>query len=149
MVVRTTHMDSTILVINVYAPTDKSEREGIFDFLRRTLVSYEGPVVLGGVFNCTLNPHLDRSCKTTTGRHDSPALRRLLARVQMSDVLRTSCEGLRMSDLSQNFTRLLVLTSTPCQVKGRPALDWIGGTSALRIQIGSEMYTIRSWSRSR
>uniref|UniRef100_M4BQ98 Uncharacterized protein n=1 Tax=Hyaloperonospora arabidopsidis (strain Emoy2) TaxID=559515 RepID=M4BQ98_HYAAE len=46
-----------------------------------------GPVVLGGVFNCTLNPHLDRSYKTTTGRHDSPALRRLLARVQMRDVL--------------------------------------------------------------
>uniref|UniRef100_M4C4A4 Endonuclease/exonuclease/phosphatase domain-containing protein n=1 Tax=Hyaloperonospora arabidopsidis (strain Emoy2) TaxID=559515 RepID=M4C4A4_HYAAE len=87
MAVRTTHMDSTILVINVYVPTDKSERGGIFDFLRRTLVSYEGPVVLGGVFNCTLNPHLDRSYKTTTGRHDSPALRRLLARVQMSDVL--------------------------------------------------------------
>ena len=45
MAVRATHMDSIILVINVYAPTDKGEREGQFDFLRRTLVSYEGPVV--------------------------------------------------------------------------------------------------------
>ena len=63
MAVRAIHMDSTILVINVYAPTDKSEREGLFDFLRRALVSYEGPVVLGGDFNCTLNPHLDRSYK--------------------------------------------------------------------------------------
>ena len=45
MAVRATHMDSIILVINVYAPTDKSEREGQFDFLRRNLVSYEGLVV--------------------------------------------------------------------------------------------------------
>ena len=46
-----------------------------------------------------------------------------------------------MSDLSQNFTRLLIFTSTPCQVEGRPALNWIGGTLALGMQIGSEMYT--------
>ena len=46
-----------------------------------------------------------------------------------------------MSDLSQNFTRLLIFTSTPSQVEGRPAIDWIGDTSALGMQIGSEMYT--------
>ena len=87
MAIHAAHMDSTIFVINVYAPTDRSECEGLFDFLHRTLVFYEGRVVLGSDFNCKLNPHLDRSYTTTTGRHDSPALRRLLARVQMSDVL--------------------------------------------------------------
>ena len=35
MVVRGTHMDTTILVITVHAPTDKGEREKLFDFLRR------------------------------------------------------------------------------------------------------------------
>ncbi|TDH70247.1 hypothetical protein CCR75_000195 [Bremia lactucae] len=40
-----------------------------------------------GDFNCTLVPRLDRSFVSPPGRHDSIALRRLLGRAQLSDVL--------------------------------------------------------------
>ena len=59
----------------------------MFKSLIILLQGYEGPTFVGGDFNCTLEPRLDRSFVSPPGRHDSLALRRLLGRAQLSDVL--------------------------------------------------------------
>ena len=64
-----------------------SEREALFETLTWVLSRHEGPVILGGDFNCTLNTQLDRSYVVSGRRHDSPALRRLLAQTVLVDVL--------------------------------------------------------------
>ena len=87
MAVRVSLMGETVLVVNVYAPSTKHEREALFSSLQLLLEGYEGPMCVGGDFNCTLEPRLDRSFVSPPGRHDSLALRRLLGRVQLSDVL--------------------------------------------------------------
>ena len=51
----------TVLVVNVYAPTGKAEREALFKMLRYHLLEHEGSMFLGGDSNCTLAPRLDRS----------------------------------------------------------------------------------------
>ena len=58
-----------------------------FEILRHQLQGYDGLIFMGGDFNCTLVPRLDRSFVSRPGRHDSIALRRLLGRAQLSDVL--------------------------------------------------------------
>ena len=59
----------------------------MFKSLLLLLQGYEGPMFVGRDFNCTLEPRLDRSFVSPPGRHDSLALRRLLGRAQLSDVL--------------------------------------------------------------
>ena len=54
--------------------------------LRHHLLEHEGPMLLGGNFNCTLAPRLDRSFVSPFGRHDSLTLRRLLDQAQLCDV---------------------------------------------------------------
>ena len=87
MAVQLTLLGETVLVVNVYAPSVKTEREAMFDSLLLLLQEYDGPMFVGGDFNCTLEPRLDRSFISPPGRHDSLALRRLLGRAQLSDVL--------------------------------------------------------------
>ncbi|TDH73981.1 uncharacterized protein CCR75_003321 [Bremia lactucae] len=67
MAVQINLRSDTTLVVIVYAPSEKDER----------LQGYDEPILIGGDFNCTLTPRLD----------DSIALRRLLGRAQLSDVL--------------------------------------------------------------
>ena len=91
----TVHIDimgDPVLVVNVYAPSDKTSREALFEWLRLLLLDYEGPMFIGGDFNCTLVPLLDRTFVSPPGRHDSMALRRLLGRAQLSDVLEDAME---------------------------------------------------------
>ena len=86
MAARITHREESILVINVYVPIDKGDREDLFELLQQQVAEHRGPVLVDGDCNGTLHPRIDRSYVTPAIRHDSPALRRLLTRAQMSDV---------------------------------------------------------------
>ena len=61
MAVRITLLGETVLAVNVYAPSVKTERESMFKSLLLLLQGYEGPMFVGRDFNCTLEPRLDRS----------------------------------------------------------------------------------------
>ena len=78
MDVRTEIMSDPVLVANVYAPSDKPDREELFDRLLQIILGYDGPMDMGGDFNCTLVPRLDRPFASLPGRHDLLALRWLL-----------------------------------------------------------------------
>ena len=41
----------TVLVVNVYDPSGKTEQEALFEMIRHHLLEHEGPVFLGGDFN--------------------------------------------------------------------------------------------------
>jgi len=71
MALRVTHLGEAILVVSVYASTDKSEREALFGVLRFHVAEFSGPVLMEGDFNCTLFFHLDRSYATAASHHDS------------------------------------------------------------------------------
>ena len=53
MAVQVTLMGDTVLVVNVYAPSVKTERESMFESLLLLLQDYDGPMFVGGDFNCT------------------------------------------------------------------------------------------------
>ena len=80
------HNGDEFIIVNVYAPSIMSEREALFKILTSVLSRHEGPVILGGDFNCTLNTQLDRSY-VVPRRHESPVLRRLLAHTGLVGVL--------------------------------------------------------------
>ena len=61
MAVRIALLGETVLAVNVYAPSVKTERESMFKSLLLLLQGYEGPMFVGRDFNCTLEPRLDRS----------------------------------------------------------------------------------------
>ncbi|EGZ25962.1 hypothetical protein PHYSODRAFT_405901, partial [Phytophthora sojae] len=75
-------------LINLYAPIDRTEREKFFDDVMRLPRPADVPVFLGGDFNCTFDPVLDRTLRRTTSSHDSPALRILLKQWELTDCLR-------------------------------------------------------------
>ena len=56
MAVQITLLGETVLVVSVYAPSVKSEREAVFESLLLLLQTYEGPMFVGGDSNCTLQP---------------------------------------------------------------------------------------------
>ena len=87
MAVQLTHLGETALAVNVYAPSVKTEREAMFESLLLLLQAYDGPMFVGGDIDCTLEPRLGRSFISPPGRHDYLALRRLLGRAHISDVL--------------------------------------------------------------
>jgi endonuclease/exonuclease/phosphatase (EEP) superfamily protein YafD len=64
-----------VLVVNVYAPHVESEREAFYKSLSECELQHDGPVVIGGDFNCTNHPTIDRSYQPTAGDHCSPHLR--------------------------------------------------------------------------
>ena len=81
------------LILNVYAPNARNDRESLFKLLTTALQSFVGPVIIGGDWNCTLFPSLDRSHVTTNGTHHySPELRRLLDSREIVDVLEDDIE---------------------------------------------------------
>ena len=92
MAVRISVAGDPVLVVNVYAPSDKTSREALFERIRLLLLDYAGPLFIGGDFNCTLVPLIDRTFVSPPGRHDSLALTRLLGRAKLSDVLEDAME---------------------------------------------------------
>ena len=87
-----TKRGETFLVVNVYAPSGKAELDALFKRLRHHLLEHEGPMFLGGNFNRTEAPRLDRFFVSPPGGHDSFALRRLLDQEQLCDVLEDDME---------------------------------------------------------
>ena len=92
MAVQLTILDETVLVVNVYGVSVKTELESLFESDLLLLQEYDEPMFIGGDFDCTLEPRLDRSFISPPGRHDSLALRRLLGRAQLGDVLDADME---------------------------------------------------------
>ena len=70
----------SVLAVNVYAPSVKTEQKSMFESLLLFLQPYDGPMFVNGDFNCTLEPRLDRSFIYPPGRRNFLALRRLLGR---------------------------------------------------------------------
>jgi len=54
----------SVLVVNCYAPSDATAREAYFESLLDVANSHDGPLFVGGDFNCTLYPHA-RTGRTT------------------------------------------------------------------------------------
>ncbi|CAI5712111.1 unnamed protein product [Peronospora farinosa] len=74
----------SILLVNVYAPNDRQERERLFRLMRE----WPWPqleVVLFGDFNCVQSPHLDRLGGLRSGRPESPELETLLQALGLED----------------------------------------------------------------
>ena len=86
--VRITFLGDLVRVDKVCAQSDKTAREDLFDRVLHHLLGYVGLLVLKGDFNCTLVPRLDRSLKSLPRIHDALALRRLLLRAHLNDVLK-------------------------------------------------------------
>ena len=52
--------NNIIRIINIYAPNNPLERESFFQFTVSNILSHTCENIIGGDYNCTLNPHLDR-----------------------------------------------------------------------------------------
>ena len=92
-------------------------------------------MLIGCDFNCTLSPHLDRSYATAAGRHDSQALRRLLARGQLSEVLEDEMRVIDERAVLEFHAAAHTYFYTLPEV-ARPVFGWTDGTSALVMQTG-------------
>ena len=136
-------MGDTILVVNVYAPSERNQRENFFEMLRHQLQGYDGLIFMGGDFNCTLVPHLDRSFVSRPGRHDSIALRRLLGRAQLSDVLDDDMEQAEDERAIAHFHAKAHTYFTHCQEVDRPTPGSIAGMSVLDTRTGFAMSNFR------
>lgn len=77
----------TVLVVNEYAPIAKSEREALYYQLKPLYLGFAGPTIVAGDFICTLISQPGRYSASSLGRHDYLALRQVIGRVQLSDVL--------------------------------------------------------------
>lgn len=75
------------LLINVYAPHEQVKRERFYQDLTILALSRNGPVIMGGDFNCCLHPTLDRTLQRTADKHDSPELWRLINKMTLADAL--------------------------------------------------------------
>ncbi|CAI5703594.1 unnamed protein product [Peronospora effusa] len=116
----------TIFVVSLYAPSDKTAKEGVFEMFRHHLLGHDGPLFAGGNFNCPLRPRIDRSFVSLPGRHDSQALRRLLRQAQLCDVLEDDMEREEEIEPIQPFMRRCLHIYTLCLAVDKPVLDLIG-----------------------
>ena len=98
---------------------------------------------MGGDFNCTLVPQLERSFVSPPGRRDPLELLRLLGRAHLSNVLDDDMERAEKDRPLRVFMRQHTLTCTLCQVVARPVHVSIGGMSLPAIQTGFETSTVQ------
>ncbi|EGZ24977.1 hypothetical protein PHYSODRAFT_409340, partial [Phytophthora sojae] len=66
------------IVVNIYAPNKYQERERFFKNLREWPWPQNKPVIMGGDFNCVLDPQLDRKGYTGATKPESRELEQLL-----------------------------------------------------------------------
>ena len=115
-------------------PSGKAEQEALFEMLRHLLLEHERPMFLGGNFNCTLAPRLDRSIVSPPGRHDSLALRRLLDQLQLCDVLEDDMERAEEERSISAFHATAHTYFTLCLAAYQQIRDLIGGTRLLLLE---------------
>ena len=84
-----------ILVLSVYTPNDRRERERFFSELRRYPWS-DTAMILFGDINCVQIPYLDRLNGLRSGWSESPALITLLQDLYLEDA--TTLAGAAMED---------------------------------------------------
>ncbi|TYZ57622.1 hypothetical protein PybrP1_006187 [[Pythium] brassicae (nom. inval.)] len=77
----------SLLLINLYAPTDHASREPLFKILTEVVLVHDGPALVGGGFNCTIHPGADRPYDRAAAAHYSPALGRMTEQWRWEDVL--------------------------------------------------------------
>lgn len=95
-------------LVNVYAPSIRTQREPFFRSLQQYLPD-QGPMIIGGDFNCVLQPHKDRSHYQRGHVTESPALQELLESKHLNDMLELTeemptTEGERLDYRFQHYT---------------------------------------------
>ncbi|KAJ0393411.1 hypothetical protein ATCC90586_010916 [Pythium insidiosum] len=85
--VRCNMADQNVLVVNIYAPTARHEREAFFRLLAGSPHGHTGPVLVGGDFNCTNHPEVDRSYHRGAASHVSAGLTEWMRAWQLTDAL--------------------------------------------------------------
>jgi exonuclease III len=83
--------EQNIILINIYAPVQSTtERATFFNNILNTIRNFTDPIILGGDFNCCINPDLDYTNITTRSRNsaDLIALRELLTIMNLHDAWR-------------------------------------------------------------
>ena len=106
-----------------------------FEMLRRQLQTHDGLIFMGGGFNCTLVPRLDRSFVSPHRRNVSVALRWLLGQAQLSDVLDDDMDQAEDERAIAHFHATTHIF-THCQEVDRPSPVSIAGMSVLDTRTG-------------
>ena len=83
----------SILLVNVYAPNDRQERERLVGQMQNWPWP-ESEVVLFGDFNCVQSPHLDRLGGMRSGRPEIPELEVLLRALNLEDAQTLATSGM-------------------------------------------------------
>ncbi|OWY97732.1 reverse transcriptase [Phytophthora megakarya] len=153
---------SPVVLLNIYAPCKRGKREAFFTGLAELQIPRDCKVLMGGDFNCTLDPVLDRNRPTAPGVHDSPALRRLLRNWALEDAImpfRPSRDGWTAPTIAHHHA----LTHTygyTVKVGGTGtsrldrwylsanAHEWIGGLEVLPLKRGADHHAVVAQIRS-
>ncbi|CAH0487670.1 unnamed protein product [Peronospora farinosa] len=80
------NVQDNFLLVNIYAPNERAERERFFEGLEG-LQQSPTPVILAGDFNCVQHPSVDRLGSRTASRTESHALDALADMCQLVDAL--------------------------------------------------------------
>ena len=80
------NVQDNFLLVNIYAPNDRAERE-LFFFGLDVMQQSSTHVILAGDFNCVQHPALDRLGKHSASRTKSTALDILINRCHLVDAL--------------------------------------------------------------
>lgn len=75
----------TFVVINIYAPTDKNQRELLYQRLARLELPQDARVLVGGDFNCTQDLGTDRSYNKNQASHYSKMLDKVIVEWGLKD----------------------------------------------------------------
>ncbi len=79
--------DHRVMMLNIYAPHDHETREAFYRTLATETLRHQGPIFMGGDFNCTQQEVLDTRHERTAHRHVSAALTGLLEKWGFTDPL--------------------------------------------------------------
>lgn len=85
MVATTALFGAIMMLANVYAPTDRIEREQLFSSIGQYVSGHAGPLLMGGDINCTIHPSVDRTNPTTAADKIPAELHRLAEQLGLVD----------------------------------------------------------------
>ncbi|KAE8990330.1 hypothetical protein PR001_g21516 [Phytophthora rubi] len=131
-----------LLLVCIYAPHQKGPREAFYRKLSDLDLPQADKLVVGGDFNCTLDPRLDRSWFRKHSGHDSPALAELLANWGLVDAL-VPQDGATLADTAAYYENTHMYTYTVhegVEASARldrwyisaPLVDWVAAVEVFR-----------------